>query len=54
MTVADFDRLIVMSEGRVVELGTPKGLLSREGVFWGMVAESADKDEIERVVAAAG
>ncbi|KAL3417937.1 ATP-binding cassette transporter abc4 [Phlyctema vagabunda] len=39
-TVMDYDRIIVLSDGRIVEVGTPKELSEKsEGVFGGMVRE---------------
>ncbi|KAG5471681.1 hypothetical protein LSCM4_03233 [Leishmania orientalis] len=41
-TVAAYDVVLVMDRGRVVEMGSPRGLLERRGsVFYGMVAQSA-------------
>ncbi|KAK4694272.1 hypothetical protein P7C71_g3282, partial [Lecanoromycetidae sp. Uapishka_2] len=39
-TVADFDRIVVMSEGRIEEVGSPKELWDRRGTFWGMLSSS--------------
>lgn len=36
-TVIDFDTLIVMDAGRAVEIGSPKELLHRNGLFAGLV-----------------
>ena len=50
-TVADFDRILVMRDGVAVEFGSPKELLGREdGVFKGMVAQSGEKEELERTI----
>lgn len=49
-TIADFDRVLVLSEGRVVEWGTVKEVMESEaGVFKGMVEESGDREVLERV-----
>lgn len=42
-TVSDFDKILVMDEGRVSEFGTPMELLEKKGVFWGMVKESGEE-----------
>jgi ABC-type multidrug transport system fused ATPase/permease subunit len=40
-TIIDFDRILVLSKGIVVESGAPQDLLSRpDSVFADMVAES--------------
>ncbi len=43
-TIIDFDKTIVLREGRMVELGTPKDLLGEQGMFWKMVCESGERD----------
>lgn len=53
-TVADFDRILVMSEGRAVEFGIPKELLEKKGVFWDMVKESGDKGVLEGLILGEG
>ncbi|KAE9367318.1 P-loop containing nucleoside triphosphate hydrolase protein [Stipitochalara longipes BDJ] len=50
-TVMDFDRILVMREGVAAEFGTPAELLKiEEGVFKGMVAQSGEKEELEKMV----
>lgn len=50
-TVADFDRILVMKDGVAAEFGSPKELLGIEdGVFKGMVAQSGEKEELEKMV----
>ena len=39
-TVADFDRIVVLGEGKVVEEGSPVELVERRGVYWGMLRSS--------------
>ncbi len=36
-TIIDYDKLLVMDDGRVVETGSPSELLSQAGVFASMV-----------------
>lgn len=52
-TIADFDRILVLGDGRVAEYGTPKELWERDGgrgVFRGMCEESGEKDRLRRIV----
>lgn len=50
-TIADFDRILVLSEGQVAEFGTPRELWERQGgVFRGMCDESGEKDKLRAVV----
>ena len=46
-TVADFDKILVLSEGRVVEFEEPKVLMEKKGVFWEMVQRSGDRPVLE-------
>lgn len=46
-TIADFDRILVLDEGRVVEYGSPKELYAmKDGVFRGMVESSGEQDTL--------
>ena len=46
-TIADFDKILVLDDGRVSEFGTPKELFALEnGVFKGMVGESGEKKKL--------
>ena len=50
-TVADFDKILVMIDGAAAEFGIPRELLGLEnGVFKGMVAQSGEKEELERII----
>jgi len=50
-TVVDFDRVLVLGEGRVVEFGTPRELFEDEdGAFRGMVMESGERDKLEEII----
>jgi ATP-binding cassette, subfamily C (CFTR/MRP), member 1 len=39
-TILDSDRVVVLDKGEVVEFDTPKELIKRHGVFYGLVKEA--------------
>ena len=49
-TIADFDKILVMDEGRVGEFGTPKELMQQNGIFAGMVGESGEREKLEKMI----
>ena len=50
-TIVDFDKILVMSDGRQVEFDSPGLLLEREeGVFRGMVEQSGERARLESVI----
>lgn len=49
LTVAGFDKIVVMSQGQVFESGSPAELLKKKGMFWDMVACSGEQAKIEAV-----
>jgi ABC-type multidrug transport system fused ATPase/permease subunit len=53
-TIADFDRILVLSDGMVAEYGTPKELWEKEGVFRGMCEESGERDKLRGIVFGTG
>lgn len=56
-TIADFDRILVLGEGKVVEFDTPAALMAKQGdgaVFRDMVEKSGERAELERIIAGAG
>lgn len=49
-TIADFDRILVLADGEVVEFGTPKELWEEDGVFRSMCNESGEKEELRGTI----
>ncbi|CAG8951038.1 hypothetical protein HYFRA_00006436 [Hymenoscyphus fraxineus] len=50
-TIVDFDKILVLDAGKVVEFGKPKELMAIEGgVFRGMVEESGERIKLEAVI----
>jgi ABC-type multidrug transport system fused ATPase/permease subunit len=50
-TIADFDKILVMDDGRVREFGAPGELFQlEEGVFRSMVKESGEREKLEGLI----
>jgi len=55
-TIADFDRILVLSDGEVAEYGTPRELwdAGTDGVFRGMCEQSGEKEKLTKMVLGEG
>lgn len=49
-TVSDFDRILVLDGGRMVEFGTPRELWDNDGVFRGMCDSTGEKEELRQSI----
>ncbi|KJK92870.1 hypothetical protein H633G_03246 [Metarhizium anisopliae BRIP 53284] len=49
-TIIDYDKVVVMSAGRVLEYGSPKELYDAKGQFYDMVYHSGEMEELERLL----
>lgn len=49
-TIADFDKILVMSDGKAVEFDSPRNLLEAEGAFWEMVEHSGEKEKLREII----
>ncbi|KAI2464558.1 abc transporter [Annulohypoxylon bovei var. microspora] len=45
-TIIDYDQVIVMEEGKVLETGSPAELVDKQGTFWGMLKNSGECEEL--------
>ncbi|KAI0889275.1 abc transporter [Annulohypoxylon maeteangense] len=45
-TIIDYDQVVVMDEGKVLETGSPADLIDKEGTFWGMLRNSGEYEEL--------
>ncbi|KAF3767843.1 P-loop containing nucleoside triphosphate hydrolase protein [Cryphonectria parasitica EP155] len=48
-TIADFDCVVVMGAGRVLEMGSPHELFAAKGSFYDMVQHSGEAQELEAI-----
>ncbi|KAI1329740.1 multidrug resistance-associated protein [Xylariaceae sp. FL0255] len=49
-TIIDYDRVVVMSAGSVLELGSPKELYNAKGQFYDMMVHSGEFEDLEKIL----
>ncbi|GES62198.1 ABC multidrug transporter [Aspergillus terreus] len=49
-TIMDYDRVLVMADGEIVENDSPANLIKKQGVFWDMVRNTGEYEELLRMV----
>lgn len=49
-TIVDYDKVVVLSAGQVVEIGSPAELYRANGQFYQMVQHSGEGDELEQML----
>ncbi|KAI0152155.1 abc transporter [Hypoxylon sp. NC0597] len=49
-TIIDYDQVIVMDDGKVLETGSPVELINMEGAFWSMLKNSGEYEELVALV----
>ena len=49
-TVADFDKILVLSDGNLVEYDEPRVLAQNKGPFWEMVKESGEDEALRHLL----
>ena len=50
-TIADYDKVVVLSAGRVIEVGSPAELYRAKGQFYDMVQHSGEAEDLEQMLA---
>jgi len=50
-TIADYDKVVVLGAGRVLEVGSPAELMRRDGVFAEMLRHSGEAGELQGLIA---
>ncbi|KAJ6782302.1 hypothetical protein PWT90_00625 [Aphanocladium album] len=49
-TIIDYDSVVVMSAGKVVEFGSPSDLFESKGLFYDMIYHSGEMDELKTIL----
>lgn len=53
-TIIDYDKVVVMGGGRVLEVGSPRELYAQEGQFYDMVKHSGEEEELTKLLGGEG
>ncbi|KAF5861943.1 hypothetical protein ETB97_012342 [Aspergillus alliaceus] len=51
-TIMDYDRVLVMADGEIVENDSPGGLLKKQGIFWDMLRNTGEYEELVQMIEA--
>jgi ABC-type dipeptide/oligopeptide/nickel transport system ATPase subunit len=49
-TIVDYDKIVVLAAGQVVEVGSPKELYLAKGTFHDMVRHSGEEDDLKQLM----
>ena len=49
-TIADYDKILVLEKGKVVEFDTPMNLFNKDGHFRSLCRQSGEESELERII----
>ncbi|KAE8355968.1 P-loop containing nucleoside triphosphate hydrolase protein [Aspergillus coremiiformis] len=49
-TIMDYDRVLVMVNGEIVENDSPANLVKKEGIFWDMLRNTGEYDELVQMI----
>lgn len=49
-TIMDYDRVLVMSEGEIVENDSPTELVKQQGIFWDMLRNTGEYEELIHMI----
>ncbi|KAB8266731.1 P-loop containing nucleoside triphosphate hydrolase protein [Aspergillus minisclerotigenes] len=49
-TIMDYDRVLVMADGEIVENDTPANLVKKEGIFWDMLRNTGEYHELVQMI----
>ncbi|EAW07156.1 putative ABC multidrug transporter [Aspergillus clavatus NRRL 1] len=49
-TIMDYDRVLVMAEGEIIENDSPANLIEKKGVFWNMLRNTGEYDELVQMI----
>ncbi|KAB8074240.1 P-loop containing nucleoside triphosphate hydrolase protein [Aspergillus leporis] len=49
-TIMDYDRVLVMADGEIVENDSPANLVERKGLFWDMLRNTGEYDELVKMI----